>query len=653
MIRLFFCLALWVASSVGSCSALASDLSASDEAIYRSAFALAKIHQFDAALATAGAAEDKRLLKVLAWQSYNTANSGAAFQTITDFIRDNPDWPLLGTLRRRAEEAITADTPPASVLAWFDRNPPLTIPGKMVYADLLLGQGRQELAIQLLRKTWLSGNFDDGQEQAFLAKFSQFLAREDEGPRLDRLLWEHQDSAANRQIQRVDPDLQRVAKARMALRTGAPDAEATATGLPTTLQDDPGLIYEWIRYRRSHDNLDGAIQLLRHPAHDKGPPELWWTERSLLVRALLQKGDVSVAYDIAQNHGLVSGADFAEAEWLSGWIALRFLKDAEQGLGHFVRLYDHVSLPQSRSRAAYWAGRACLELGRGDDAANWFTLAARNLTTFHGQLAAGRLRPEALPQLPADPEATDQDRAAFERQDAVQLIHLLMQIQEPEPAGPFLLKLAEAAQTPVQRELIADLATAAGRLDVAVIVARQSDQRGVPLMGPGYPLLPAPTDTPEPALLLGLIRQESGFKADIVSKVGALGLMQVMPETAAEIAKKLGIAVAPNHSLKTDLLQDPSLNMRLGGGYLDRLLGQFNGSYILTAAAYDAGPARVKGWVRDLGDPRQPGVDAIDWIERMPYSETRDYVEHVLANTQIYRRKLGVPAVPLETDLRR
>jgi soluble lytic murein transglycosylase len=201
--------------------------------------------------------------------------------------------------------------------------------------------------------------------------------------------------------------------------------------------------------------------------------------------------------------------------------------------------------------------------------------------------------------------------------------------------------------------LIADLATAAGRLDVAVIVARQSDQRGVPLMGPGYPLLPAPTDTPEPALLLGLIRQESGFKADIVSKVGALGLMQVMPETAAEIAKKLGIAVAPNHSLKTDLLQDPSLNMRLGGGYLDRLLGQFNGSYILTAAAYDAGPARVKGWVRDLGDPRQPGVDAIDWIERMPYSETRDYVEHVLANTQIYRRKLGVPAVPLETDLRR
>ncbi len=649
MIRFFRVVLLWAAATV----AAAAELSAGDEAIYRTAFDLAKLHQFDAALAAGAAADDKRLLKVLEWDYDQTANSGADFQRITDFIRDNPDWPLLGLLRRRAEEAVTPLTPTPAVLAWFDKNPPLTVPGKMAYADLLLGQGRKELAVQLLRKSWVATNFDEEQEKSFLAKFGDLLAKEDEGPRLDRLLWEHQDAAANRQIPRVDPDLQLLAKARMALHGGAPDAEGMAARLPEKFRDDPGLIYEWTRYRRGHDNLDGAIQLLRHPAHDKGPADLWWTERSLLVRALLQKGDVSVAYDIAQTHGLVSGGDFAEAEWLSGWIALRFLKDAEQGLGHFSRLYDHVSLPQSRARAAYWAGRACLELGRGDDAANWFTLAARNPTTFHGQLAAGRLRPDAVPPLPSDPLPTDQDRAAFERQDPVQLIHLLAQIQEAEPAGPFLLKLAETAQTPTQRELIAELATAVDRLDVAVTVSRQSDQRGAPLFGQGYPVLPNPGPTPEPALVLGLIRQESGFKTDTVSKVGALGLMQVMPDTAAEIARKLGVAIAPNHSLKVDLLHDPALNMRLGGGYLDRLLGQFNGSYILTAAAYDAGPARVKGWLRDLGDPRQPGTDAIDWIERMPYSETRDYVEHVLANTRIYRRKLGMPEVPLEKDLMR
>ncbi len=653
MITLFRWVVLLALGGIFSIPAGAAELSAGDQAIYRSAFELAKIHQFEAALASAGAAEDKRLLKVLEWQSYQAANSGAEFQRITDFIRDNPDWPLLGTLRRRAEEAITPVTPTPAILAWFDRNPPLTVPGKMVYADLLLSQGRRELAIQLLRKSWVSGNFDEGQEQVFLGKFGDFLSKEDEGPRLDRLLWEHQDSAANRQILRVDGDLQLLAKARMALHSGAPGAEASAAHLPEKLKDDPGLIYEWTRYRRSHDNYDGAIQLLRSPAHDKGPADLWWTERSLLVRALLQKGDISVAYDIAQTHGLVSGGDFAEAEWLSGWIALRFLKDAEQGLGHFTRLYDHVSLPQSRSRAAYWAGRACLELGRGDDAANWFTLAARNVTTFHGQLAASRLPRDAAPQQPADPEAMDQDRAAFEREDAVQLVHLLAQIQQAEPAGPFLLKLADSAQTPVQRELIAELATATGRLDVAVAISRQSDQRGAPLIGPGYPVLPAPNQTPEPALVLGLIRQESGFKADTVSKVGALGLMQVMPDTATEIARKLGIAVGRSDSLKAELLHDPALNMRLGGYYLDRLLGQFNGSYILTAAAYDAGPARVKGWLRDFGDPRQPGVDAVDWIERMPFSETRDYVEHVLANTQIYRRKLGVPDVPIEKDLTR
>lgn len=645
----FLCCAAWLFLV----PAAAAELSPSDEVLYRSAFDLARKHQFDAALAAGSTAEDKRLLKVLEWQSYDAADSGADFEKIIAFIHENPDWPLLGRLRRRAEQAITPLTPAAPVLAWFDQNPPLTVEGKMAYADLLLGQGRKALAVALLRKSWVGGNFDEDQERVFLGKFGELLPKEDEGPRLDRLLWEHQDSAANRQIQRVDADLQLLAKARMALHSGVSDAEATAVRLPEKLRDDPGLIYEWIRFRRAHDNYDGAVQLLRHPAHDKGPADLWWTERSLLVRAGLQKGDSSGAYDIAQNHGLTSGADFAEAEWLSGWIALRFLKDAEQGLGHFTRLYDHVSLPQSRSRAAYWAGRACLELGRGDDAANWFTLAARNLTTFHGQLAAGRLGRDALPPMPADPQPTEQDRAAFEHQDAVQLIHLLAQIQEAEPAGPFLLKLAEAAQTPAERELIAELATAAGRLDVAVTLSRQSDQHGTPLIGPGYPVLPAPNATPEPALVLGLIRQESGFKADTVSKVGALGLMQVMPDTAAEIAKKLGVAVAANHSLKIDLLHDPALNIRLGGFYLDRLLGQFNGSYILTAAAYDAGPARVKGWLRDLGDPRQPGIDAIDWIERIPFSETRDYVEHVLANTQIYRRKLGVPEMPLEKDLTR
>ncbi|HMA50359.1 MAG TPA: lytic transglycosylase domain-containing protein, partial [Magnetospirillaceae bacterium] len=403
MIRLFCVVLLWAAAGF----AAAAELSAGDEAIYRSAFDLAKLHQFDAALVAGAAADDKRLLKVLEWQYYDTANSGADFQKIIDFIRDNPDWPLLGLLRRRAEEAVTPLTPPPAVLAWFDKNPPLTVPGKMAYADLLLGQGRKELAIQLLRKSWVGGNFDEEQEKTFLAKFGDLLSKEDEGPRLDRLLWEHQDGAATRQIQRVDPDLQLLAKARMALHAGMSDAEAVAGRVSEKLRDDPGLIYEWIRYRRGHDNYDGAIQLLRLPAHDKGPADLWWTERSLLVRGLLQKGDISVAYDIAQNHGLVSGGDFAEAEWLSGWIALRFLKDAEQGLGHFTRLYDHVSLPQSRSRAAYWAGRACLELGRGDDAANWFTLAARNPTTFHGQLAAGRLRPEALPPLPSDPQPTD------------------------------------------------------------------------------------------------------------------------------------------------------------------------------------------------------------------------------------------------------
>jgi len=642
------------ALSLGASSASAGALSADDEHLYKLAFDSAHKQHFDWALTATHKAHNKLLAKVLEWQYYVTANSGAEFGEVTAFMRANPDWPQQTTLERRAEEAISAATPHSLILDWFDQHAPATVDGAMAYGKALVEQNRIDQATDLVRKFWVSGNFGQVQERLFLNNFEELLRDEDDLARLDRLLWDHNDQAARQQMGRVDADHKLLAQARLAFNNDASNAESLAARLPASVKDDPGLIYEWTRYRRNHDNDDGAIQLLRHPAHDQVRPDLWWTERAVLARRALQKGNISVAYDLAQNHGQSDGAGFADAEWLSGWIALRFLSDATQGLDHFSRMYDHVVIPRSRSRAAYWAGRACEAMGQGDEAVRWFNLAAQNVTTFYGQLAVSRIHQDQLWALPADPKPTQADIAHFEHQEMTQVAHLLGEIKETELVRPFMLRAIDFAQTPGERELAANLAASLGRADIAVTVARQSERQGVPLIQSGYPMVASAGDKPEHALVLSLIRQESAFHSEAVSGAGAMGLMQLMPATAAQIAKALKVVFKKKDNLNTQLTKNPALNVKIGSAYVADLLGDFNGSYVLTAAAYNAGPGRVRHWVKDMGDPRTSEVDPVDWIESIPYWETRDYVQRVLEATQIYRRKLGSSNTPqLDRDIRR
>jgi soluble lytic murein transglycosylase len=632
----------------------AAALSADDEHAYRQAFDSAHKRHFDLALTTVHDAHDRLLAKVLEWQYCVTSHSGAGFADITAFMRANPDWPQQSTLQRRAEEAIGETTPNAALLEWFDRHAPVSAAGTTAYAKALIDRGRSRDAADLVRAFWVSGSFDPDQEGAFVTDFAGLIRGEDDLARLDRLLWDRQEAAARRQMARVDADHKLLAQARLAFLDESSDAEAQAGRLPPGLKDDPGLIYEWVRYLRSHDRDDDAIELLRHPAHEQVRPDLWWTERAILARRALQKGNVPVAYDLAQNHGRTDETGFAEAEWLSGWIALRFLKDPVRALDHFTRLYDHVVTPRSRSRAAYWAGRAAEAQGQGDDAVRWFNLAAPDVTTFYGQLAASHLRQDPAPDLPADPVPTAADLARFEQYEMPEAARLLTQIGEGDLARFFLVKAFELAQTPGERELAAQLAASLHQEDIAVFIARQEERQGVPMVQAGYPVVAATGDAPEPALVLSLIRKESGFHAGLVSGAGAEGLMQLLPATAAQIAKALKVTPSDKDALKIRLTRDPSLNVRLGSSYVGTLLDEFGGSYLLTAAAYNAGPNRVRRWLADLGDPRAPGADPVDWIESIPYWETRDYIQRVLEATQIYRRKLGAATAPqLDRDLRR
>lgn len=645
---LFPLIALCVAALAWATPAHA--LSERDAAIYKRAFDAADRDQWASALDTAAQANDKSLREVLIWRHMQSPEGSYSFAEITGFLKAHPTWPSQAALRRRADDALTGGEPAAQVIAWYTDNPPFTGRGKMLLAEVLMNAGREAEAVAVARSAWVNNTFNRNDERRFLGRFERFLTADHHRRRLDHLLWEGHDESATRMLVKVDAGHRALAQARIALMTRAPGVDGAVNRVPQELRDDPGLIYQRLRWRRQADLDESAAELLAHPKANAVRPRLWWRERAALARNFLERGWISQAYAITSHHGMTSGAGFAEAEWLSGWIALRFLKDAKAALPHFERLHAGVSYPISVSRAAYWAGRAQEALKAPAAAKEWYERAAVHSTTYYGQLAAARLGRTDRLSLPQAPEITPADSAAFTGDSRAAVAKGLKAIGRAEEARPFLWRLNEDAETPGLRRLAAELARDIGRTELAVALARRAALRGTVLVDTGYPLLDdeIPAEV-EPALVHALIRQESNFNATIRSSAGAVGLMQIMPATAKIVAKQVGVPHRPGD------LDTPDYNVRLGSAYLEDLVARFSGSYPLALAGYNAGPGRPARWVREFGDPRRGDVDMIDWVEMIPFAETRNYVQRVMESVQVYRHRLGIPdlAFNLEEDLKR
>jgi soluble lytic murein transglycosylase len=633
----------------GLAPAACADVPVSEQRLYQQVFTALHRDRFDEAEQLAMASKNRLLAKLVRWNTYTSPRSGASFEEITSFMDSSADWPLMSQLQRRAEESITAATPNDHILAWFKDHEPVTVDGGMAYARALLAAGQQDRAIKVIRGSWVEGGFGIMQERQFLTTFGDYLRPEDHWKRLDRLLWDKQDGPSGRMLLKVDAGHRAVAQARLALQDGKSNPEPLLAQVPKELRDDPGLIYDRVRWRRQKDMDEDAIELLSHPARNKVRPDLWWQERGILARRALQKGLVSRAYQMAADHALDPKApQYADAEFLAGWVALRFLDDRDTAVMHFQRMWDGVSTPLSRSRAAYWAGRAAEAQGETDVARQWYLQGARYPTAFYGQLSSSRLNDHHWP-LPADPQPTSDDVRRFDSRELVRVIRIMLDLGETENLRAFFIRLNDTAQTPGERALVGKLALEGGRDDLAVTIARRADRDSVFLVSAGWPVPPISAEEgPEKALVLALIRQESGFIADVQSPVGARGLMQLMPATAEKLAKALKV------KFNASKLDDPDFNVRLGSAYLSDLLGDFEGSYILTLVGYNAGPARARRWIKEYGDPRDPNVDVIDWIEMIPFTETRNYVQRVMESVSIYRRKLGkVTGTSFEQDLKR
>lgn len=611
-------------------------LSTADRKIYSAAFKAANKKQWARARRLGAKANDKLLGKVIFWMEATRRGAGFNFKQSARFIEDNPDWPRQELLRRRAEEAIRSSTPVEDVLAWFSKYAPITTDGKIMLGRALMRTGLRDEGIEVVRDVWVNGSFGHKQERNFLASYRRELRREDHMARLDRLLWNGQRHQARRMLPLVSPEYRAVAKARIRLRRRRQSVSDALKRVPEKYRSDPGLLFESMRWNRRRAKVDGALAILEAPPPNLVRPDLWWRDREIVARRVLERGEPERAYRIVRDHRLAYGPKFAEAEWLAGWIALNFLNRPKLALKHFEHLYKVVAFPISLARGAYWSGRAEEALGNMLGAREWYKKATEFDLTYYGQLAVARLGVEAIPAtLLSTLKPTAAQIARFNAHELVQVVLYLNELGQDRYLQPFFDRIGEIFKEPEFQVLAGRLAAYLRRPDLAVRIARKAYRRGDPLTMIAYPVIRVPEGDPEQAMLLSIARQESNFKIRARSRAGARGLMQLMPATARAMARRTRTRYS-----RSRLTSDPTYNLKLGRAYLKWLLRKYDGSYILAVAGYNAGPVAVDRWVREQGDPRTTERDPVDWVELIPYKETRNYVQRVMESLHIYRQRL-------------
>jgi soluble lytic murein transglycosylase len=629
-------------------------LSDSDSQLVKSALGAARRGDVNATRTAIASMTDPLARKIGTWALADTSGGSLSFFELDQARRDLAGWPRGARRDQNAERKLeTAGLSPAQVIAWFGGGEPQTPEGAMALASAYRMTGKPEEAATLIRRFWRDKIFEASAQQTMLARFSDVLTQQDHIRRADILLLGAQGPAAQNMVALLPPDQQLLARARMAFRANAANANDLAAALPASVAGSPGLAFEKAAYMRRKGLTDLAIGMTpsfpeQLPSAEAG--ERIWSERYQLVLAALRSGNVRGAYNAAANTGLSSGGAAADAEFYAGWIALQKLRNPNLADKHFANLERIGSSPITRGRALYWRGRAAEASGDSVEAHRFYGLAAVYNTTFYGLLAGEKIGDGRLVLAP-DPQITEADRARFESRDSVQAARVLNEIGEIDLFRAFVLALDDILPTVQEQAMLVDLARGYGDQDTSMKVVRTAAQRGFLLADRGYPhrTPPAVERAPEPALVLGITRQESGFDPRIRSPVGARGMMQLMPTTAQHVARQLGVGYSPGQ------LDEPDYNMRLGSNYLGQMIDTFSGSYVMAIAAYNAGPGRPPQWAAFCGDPRGGTTDPIDFIECIPFSETRNYVMRVMEGMQVYRAKLNGGSVPitLSSDLRR
>jgi soluble lytic murein transglycosylase len=598
-----------------------------------------ELAQGDAAAATA---KDRIVKTALEWIALRSFPRESGFDRLQAFMQAHPAWPALDWLKKRSEEALFGDRKSGALIkTYFSGVEPATPAGKLALARALADDGKTSEAAALVRAVWREADLNPQLEAKVRADFGIYLDKADHKYRADRLLYKDDTAAAFRAAALVGPDVLALAKARAAVIEEAPSDKLLAK-VPPALRTDPGFLFAQIHKLRHADKIRAAADILLAAPRDPSlliDGDEWWTERRLLARKLLDQNDPATAYKLCAEHSAMSHEMKIEAEFHAGWIALRFLNDPVRAAVHFDAIAKLAETPMSQARAAYWQGRAAEASAAADASARartFYEQAASHPATYYGQLARGKLGLAALPIRAIANEAKGE-----EREDSLKVIELLFAAGEKDLAAPLVFeaarRLADESQVAALASLVARQRDAHLSLNAGKIVS----QRGMPIDSLAFPDYGVPPYEPlqnsaAPSVVYSVARQESAFDSTAVSSAGAKGLMQMVLSTAKRTAQRAGVAFDQKR-----LLTDAAFNAQLAARHLGELLAEQKGSYILTFAAYNAGGKHVKEWLDAYGDPRKPGVDPVDWVERIPFTETRNYVQRVIENLGVYQVRFG------------
>ena len=636
-------------------SALSSTLTPGDAALLRSALLAARRGDTTGAQGLQAQIVDPTAKRLVTWAMVDAAGTNLDYYTLVAALRDLQGWPRPARLRGAIEKTLDgAAIPPAQVIALFNGRDPETAQGALALASAYQAAGRQADATTLVRHFWRNHAFDAELQGRMLSRFGAVLTPDDHAARLEMLLYTSEGSAARQMMELVTPDQRTLAEARMAFRAERSDAPALLGAVPPALQNDPGLAFDRAHYYRKHNLEMIAAGLVRSfPTVTPEQPEVTkaiWAERRALMFAALQSLDYRGAYAAADDNSLQPGQDANEAQFFAGWVALTKLKDPDLAERHFARLQAGATTPITTSRAYYWRGRAAQAKGDAMDANLFWGEGAKYYTAFYGQLSAAKIGQVKF-ELGTDPLPTAADRARFEGRGVIRAARMLGDAGDHQLLASFAMAAEEDITSAAELALLVDLTRMYGDQSLSMRVVRSAATRGLYLPQRGYPLRTAPTGygLAEPAFAFAITRQESSFDPLARNPSGARGMMQLEPETAAAVARRQGLPFS------VAMLSDADYNMRLGSAYLAQVTQDFDGSYILAAAGYNAGPGRPAQWITTCGDPRTASTDPTDFIECIPFSETRDYVMRVMENVQIYRARLAGGTAPLTiaSDLKR
>ncbi len=596
---------------------------------------------------------DAILQAFIEWLALQDVDSGASFEEIAAFIRLHPDWPEQKKLRLRAEQALVLSPPDdATLKQWFEQNPPVTGAGKIMLAELGLRANHDIGAVlPLIRDAWRDGDFSPDEENRIRATHGTYLRAQDHAARADQLLWEGKLAAAERMLPSLGSEQQALVRARIALQKNEKLASLKVLHLSQKLQATPGVMYDRMMWRLKRDDNKGVRDILLSAPGVVPYPQKWWRVRERQIREAVDEQNFSLAKKLLRNHGQEEGSEYADAAWLSGWIALEYAGQPQEAYKQFYAMFNAVSTPVSKARAAYWAARAAAKAGDQSAAQSWFASAASYPSVFYGQLASAEIYGAAPLKIPADPIAPREKLEEFNRNPLVRVIKMCIENGHEEWAAQFANHLIEQESSAHSRALVALMVSRMQSTLLGVRAAKRALQNGTLLLETAFPVPKlSPQLAVEPALAYAIARQESEFDPKARSRANAQGYMQLLPSTAREVARKNDIP------FQAERLYEPAYNTQLGSLYLDNLIALYDGSYVKAIAAYNAGPGNIRKWVTVIGNPGKNLHEVINWIEKIPFSETRNYVQRVMENLQVYRYLLSQqvsPQLRIEEDLKR